>query len=292
LTLRLPTPGTPQYMSPESQRYQSRVRRQATARYEARPADDVYALGMTAYRLVTGRYPPVEGDQEDAVGVNDTLLFPALVPPETLVHLSPELSRLIRQMLSDEPSARGSAEEVAQALEHAARRGGREADRPITLRGAQDSTASEAREEPARKPSEWRKWLTVVGASGALAVSFWAGIHMQPLAKAAEVSAQTQARAEEGETTGLAEAGLTAVRSTSKPEPMRSGLRLDMPKKPLPDQRQPPCEDLEIEINDGCWGRLADAKPPCGKRAYAWKNACYMPSYETQPPRPPTSEQP
>jgi hypothetical protein len=295
LTRRLPPPGTPQYMSPESQRFQWRFRRQSTARYEARSADDVYSLGMTAYRLVTGRYPPVGGELEDAVGADDTLLFPALVPPEELVHLCPELARWIRQMLSDDPSARGSAQEVAQALERAARRAGREADRPITARTPQDSAARETPEGPARKRNEWRKWLTVAGASGALAASFWAGVHMRPVAspaKMAEVGAQAPARVEERARTGLADAGLTEVGNVAKPEPARGGLTLDMPKKPLPGQRLPPCEGHEVEINDGCWWRVGNATPTCGKREYAWKNACYSPSLDPQQPRPPTSDPP
>ncbi|WP_224240756.1 protein kinase family protein [Hyalangium gracile] len=67
-------------------------RRQTTARYEARPADDVYALGITAYRLVTGRYPPDTREPKETVGADDTLQLPALVLPEELVHLSPELA--------------------------------------------------------------------------------------------------------------------------------------------------------------------------------------------------------
>lgn len=293
LTRRLPPPGTPQYSSPESQRFQWRFRRQATARYEARPADDLYALGITAYRLVTGRYPPDNRQLEETVAPDDTLLFPELVPPEELVSLIPELARWIRQLLSESPSARGSAEEVAQALEHAVRRAGREVDRPIAPRTSSDCAAREVPAEPARDRLRWRLWTAAIAVGVALIGSFCAGRHIWPAASSValvERGERASASVEGGERAGLADTGMAEVETLSKPGPVRNGLGLDMPKKPLPGQRQRPCEPPEVEINDGCWWFVGNAKPPCGKRAYAWKGACYSPSIEL--PRPPTSDQP
>jgi eukaryotic-like serine/threonine-protein kinase len=57
-----------------------------------------------------------------------------------------------------------------------------------------------------------------------------------------------------------------------------------LPEEPLAGQRKPPCNRFgEVEIRGGCWFALRDGVPPCraeGKEdAYAWKGACYTPSY-------------
>jgi eukaryotic-like serine/threonine-protein kinase len=51
-------PGTTPYRSPEMLRFMWEFRRDPEARWQARPSDDLYSFGMTAYRLVTGTYPP------------------------------------------------------------------------------------------------------------------------------------------------------------------------------------------------------------------------------------------
>ncbi|HEX8701883.1 MAG TPA: serine/threonine-protein kinase, partial [Myxococcaceae bacterium] len=53
LTPRAFPVGTPAYRGPEPWRFALRFLNVPTARYKATPADDLFALGVTAYRLVT-----------------------------------------------------------------------------------------------------------------------------------------------------------------------------------------------------------------------------------------------
>jgi hypothetical protein len=281
LTRNSEPPGTPHYQSPQSQLHQWRFGRHASARYEASPADDVYALGVTAYRLVTGRYPLIADDVEVSADWGDDTFsrFPELVPAENLVHLSPELAWSIRQMLSVQPEDRGTAAELALGLELAAAITGREADRPIT-----------PRQVPASQPLAWRRWLTPAALSGALAAGVWGMAHTLPGESSTAGAREAQAAALAGDTASLGE--LALVEPLSAPEPMSTheGIGEDMPDEPLPGQRLPPCKRPQIEINGGCWIRVADEAPPCVETTYEWKKRCYVP-FPGSPSRPSTSGQ-
>ncbi|TNJ26480.1 Kinase, NEK [Giardia muris] len=65
------------------------------------PASDIWSLGIIAYRLCTGAYPPFDFDSENLVALNDR--------PE-------RLQTLIKRMLSKDPSTRPSIQEVSQHL--------------------------------------------------------------------------------------------------------------------------------------------------------------------------------
>ena len=61
-------PGTSIYRAPEVLRFLWKHRKDEDARWVAQPSDDLYALGVTAYRLVTGSYPPPVSETGDLKG--------------------------------------------------------------------------------------------------------------------------------------------------------------------------------------------------------------------------------
>jgi eukaryotic-like serine/threonine-protein kinase len=222
LTLQPPPPGTPEYYSPESLRFQWEHRHQPTARYEALPADDLYALGITAYRLVAGRYPPPVDLKVTEEGFE--FVSPGWVEPEG--SLAPELAEAIRQLLSDEPHARGRTDEVADGLEHAERRAGPHADQPIVPRTEQAHLPTKT---PQRKSPQsmfaW-KWALAWAVGVVLAVSagWWGGRLSVGIASSAS-------RGEENRV-GLAEAALPPLWDGGLRSAGQAGVGLGMPKKP------------------------------------------------------------
>jgi eukaryotic-like serine/threonine-protein kinase len=252
LTDEVLPPGTPPYRSPEALQFRWRFWRERGAHYTPGPADDVYALGVTAYRLVTGTYPPAK-----VILKGSSVSPPVQVPAEDRVTLSSSLAKLIRQMLSKKPSARGSASQVAQALEHAAASTGPEADQPIARRPRPTGVS--------RHPGLW------------LAVA--AGLTTSLLLPGAWSVCHHQARldGDSTETTGLAQDALPGSGSVQAPPSGVARIGLDVPKKPLPGQARPPCRKRELEINDGCWSLPREATPPCEDRSYEWRGVCYYP---------------
>ncbi|WP_158502332.1 serine/threonine-protein kinase [Vitiosangium sp. GDMCC 1.1324] len=96
--------GTPGYMSPEQARGQP-----------VGPSTDLYALGVLAYKLLTGR-TPFSGAEPYQVVLRQCEEDPP--PPSFLcADIPPELDTLILRLMSRKPEQRpGSAEEVRQML--------------------------------------------------------------------------------------------------------------------------------------------------------------------------------
>jgi eukaryotic-like serine/threonine-protein kinase len=289
LTWHPPPPGTPQYQSPESLRFEWQSLGQRSSRYEAQPADDVYAMGVMAYRLVTGRYPPPAMDVVDDARGGSRLVHPSLVRPEMLMHLSPELAALIRQMLAPEPSARGTPAELAHALEQAARSKRRAAQRPITPLPPRDSGLRQRLQLTLRRASSWAPWLAAAMGIALAMDARWLR-RPSPAAPPASVGLAEASAVEDTETSGAAESVLEVPGGVKKPEPAPGGLARQVPEKPLPGQRRPPCEKLHVEIKGGCWARAGDEPPPCSPSSYEWKGGCYSPILG--PPQAPNSTLP
>jgi serine/threonine protein kinase len=105
-------PGTEQYRSPALQLFRFALYAGAGRYYEAEAEDDVYALGVTAYRLLASTYPSLENAGEEDIGKPIRV-----TPPRGVAERCPELSELILRMLSEDPQARGSAGQIARELE-------------------------------------------------------------------------------------------------------------------------------------------------------------------------------
>ena len=103
MTLSQDVMGTPAYMAPE----------QADAIKSAGPPADVYALGVILYRGVCGR-PPFEGSPAQVLTALLSKSPPA--PSELAPEVSADLEALILRAMAADPSARPSADELAQLL--------------------------------------------------------------------------------------------------------------------------------------------------------------------------------
>ncbi|MDY7231958.1 serine/threonine-protein kinase [Hyalangium rubrum] len=286
-------PGTGVYRSPEAWSFWFEFVDEPSSQYPAEPEDDLFALGVIAYRLVTGQYPPSTDPTKSASYV---WYAPSPGPRDPLAlnfRVDPQLNALILRMLCVRPRDRGTARELATLLEQEAEHAGPRADLPLF---------EEVREAPPIAPSPWN-WrprhalasVLLLFALGAL----WA-IH-EPTEE--EPEAPTVAAADsqvmdsrDGGTTELADEVLTAPVRKEELARVLPMITLDLPQKPLPGQRRPDgsgkCRrgKQEFAINGGCWIRAVDVQPPCTDDEYQWGDGCYYPAYNT--PREPTSNPP
>lgn len=116
---RLP-PGTPPYRSPEAWAFSRSPWRKPHERYVAGPADDVFALGIMAYRLVTDEYPPfTDANSEEGQCWQPGGIGPR-PPSEVNPRVGPELDAVIQRMLSLNPKKRGTAQALAEVMERSA----------------------------------------------------------------------------------------------------------------------------------------------------------------------------
>ncbi|HSP79502.1 MAG TPA: protein kinase, partial [Myxococcaceae bacterium] len=119
-------PGTRCYRSPEALRFEKERPLDFDTRYAFHPSDDLYALGVTGYRLLTDELP-FESEGED--GARQALLAGRMPEaPRTLnPRVPPAVSDLLLRLLALQPEARpASAQQVADELDALLRQGGSE----------------------------------------------------------------------------------------------------------------------------------------------------------------------
>jgi eukaryotic-like serine/threonine-protein kinase len=316
ITETLMPPNTREYRSPEALRFQWENLREREARYEARPADDLYALGVCAYRLVTGVYPPPGTDPEARKDPLRGPPPPRLLPQALNGRVTPELAALIERLMAQDPETRGSAREIAEAAESAAEHSGPSAAVPLrdSERPGSEAKTLPVPVVPAAVPmcpevevatvpaqvqagAQERSWspgrvLFATGVVLAVVATCW----MAPESGETE---PTVAQAEppdmsvvpDAGTTGLGDGGVSTRVTSQDAIPSAKAISLDMPKQPLPGQRRAPCRRGEVEINGGCWAPWLTLSPPCNEPAYEWNGACYLPLLVDRT-RAPTTDKP
>jgi eukaryotic-like serine/threonine-protein kinase len=131
-------PGTTLYRSPEALRFQQEHRGKFETRYDFRPADDLYALGVTWYQAFTRSFPfgaeHIEDSYQELLE-GQSPEAPAVLNPRVSQEVSDLVSRLLSPRVEERPA---SAQEVAEAVRALLRRGGPELAVPLFV---QDESA-------------------------------------------------------------------------------------------------------------------------------------------------------
>ncbi|WP_309893537.1 serine/threonine-protein kinase [Archangium sp.] len=117
-------PGTTHLRTPEAMRFWLQQGPHSSERYEVGAADDLYALGVSLYRAVTGHYPFPPELQPDLLGIRIATRR-AHVPRDFNRRIPRALSDVLVRMLAKEPGERyRDGLEVHDALMAAAAFGG------------------------------------------------------------------------------------------------------------------------------------------------------------------------
>ena len=298
LTRQVMPPNTREYRSPESLRFEWAHWSTHGAHYDARPADDLYALGVAAYRLVTGVYPP-PGTEPEALKQQLQQSPDRRRPAHELnPRVVPGLLALIERLLSHESAARGTAREIAEAAESASANAGPKADVPfldLERPDAQAHARGPARPVVPRVHTRSGPPLRALAAA-ALAVVLWAwwvapGTHSleNPVG-----ACHGAAEAEKADTdpVGLGDA-VVSTSTAAAPEPTgRKAMTEDTLPEPLPGQLLPNAKGRcahkrHVVLNGACWVEL-DRERCEALNGHVYKNACYVPVLS--PGRPPTAQ--
>ncbi len=290
-------PGTEPYRSHQIIRFRYQHRWDKDAHYRFLPEDDLYALGVMAYYLVTGDYPPAPTDPECDDDPWRERPRP-LQPPSDFAAVLPELERFILRLLSEEPTARGTAGALARELEQAAVGLGPEADKPITTTSFYKPTEPlthpgppptrrermRARIRQGLRPALWLG-LAAIGLNGVSML-----LHMPSGENLASEDREALLLGEvDREKTSLGSTTMDSEALPSEEVPDSDSVAgEEVPRKPLKGQKRPPCNRGEVELNKGCWVP-SNTRPPCPSDWFEWEKACYLPII--LPDRPPTSEE-
>jgi serine/threonine protein kinase len=311
LTWQSLPPFTLAYLSPQAALFDLNLIRQPHAYYFPSPADDLFALGVTAYRLVMGQYPPALQRQRDEAG-HWSVECPDFRP---LLDNNPRVQPLVREwilrLLSRVPEERGSAALLAQALEaeaaellkapQPARAPASEVPSPVAP-GAPSAAERSRRFRVPKPPRALSAWLALVATAG-VALFFWSQsrpLFVSPQHVSASAPAQAQAQTPDAGTAAVGESA-SSTPPSSAPLPSREqSLSEDGPLIPDPGQpRRQARSDAKgqcplprhVTFNGFCWVELASMPAEeCVRSGYTTlKGRCYAPVLELPQKTVPTS---
>jgi serine/threonine protein kinase len=261
-------PGTSAYRSAQANLFHIRSVREPDSYYPPSPADDVFALGVTAYRLLLSEYPPPMDVHEDESGswqVSSPDPRPLL---ERNPRVEPRLRELILRMLSDSPEARGTAAELAEALDAAAA----EAHHPESHQAPQSVEVA----PPRARGRAFKPWLALAAATMA-AVLMWT-FHSLGRRGATNSQAPEVGTSAVGDS---ATAPLTSAHPPSDKEPVSQDTALQpRPGQTLPDDKGRCPMPKQVPFNGGCWVETSSITyEECVGSGYAYfKGKCYSPA--------------
>jgi serine/threonine-protein kinase len=250
-------PGTPDYRAPEAWRFVHLAQQQPAIPYSPTASDDVFALGVTAYRLLTGEYPSL---------------------PDSAFR---DLPRDEAAPLSPRALTRSGPTRAAPHLDQ------KEPGPTLTRSGPTLAT-------PRGLARAVRSKLTAASLGGALALGAAWLLSLHPGVEFEKEHASRPEETRDGGTVAVGNTALTAPVPLSQAPFAWSTVAMDVPPKPLPGQRRPDakgrCPDKAlVPINGGCWIKLSADLKDCEEQelGYIYKGECYTPLFSR--PRPPTS---
>jgi serine/threonine protein kinase len=287
LTPQATLPGTPAYRSPEAALFAIRNVLDRSGHYEAGSGDDVYALGVTAYRMLTGEYPPPPEPFPDESG---TWQMQSTVPTAPHVlnrRVDPRLSGLVLRMLAVHPEERITAEKAAETLEQLA---------ASALSSPPDPKSSHF--EHTGHGAFRRRWQWVASLTAGLAFVAWVGWSTFNKSQERPASARAGvASAENGSATGLGDEVSAAPKAKTSESSAPELLAEEALPEPQPGQTRPAANGRcprkgQVALNGGCWRPSNLERAVCEEevRGYMFKGTCYLPIF--LPGRQPASNPP
>jgi hypothetical protein len=320
LTPRLVQPSTPAYRSPELWRYGEPETPGDAFSALARPSADVFALGVTAYRLVTDTYPPATDPASEEARCWQPGGGGARPPRQLNPRVDAQLNALIARMLSPRPEERGTAGELSEALRRGVAHGGPQAEARLfeweTLEPSRwtEAERAEAAELGHRPRHRDRKRATAAEQADAVRRAEQEQREAQVRARSKAPTQKMKARgglpwlaallalglwpeqtgwmrtgptaSEECDTAALGESAQSSSTTPEKNAP-KDGIAMEFPKKPRPGQRKPDangrCPAKQVAIIGGCWLKVDLTPDDCVVNGFMLQGICYLPIYESSP---------